>query len=516
MEKQNMDIEEEIDASSTSCEASSSFVDSTVSVVDIQRRRPFGSQNMNDWSYLDKKNPLIGMFHHAPVCNPGADTSVRFFDSHITSRADHEHEKWLRTSPYCGYFRGIDVLHRLKRTFWRDENTEKKQLTKRRMLSEKRNEVSNKFWAIATGTKLEKRQHRRNKSDANISYRGEHNQEYTQKQLSELRQSPARKRICSLDGLHSTAFSTADIEVESSPFTSTTTTTPSLLDADHGISHSFDDKYEMSKVFLGRGAFSKVRVCVHRATGQKFAAKIINKRMLFSEVEKAHVANEIKYQNRLSHANVLFLYDHFETSNEHCLILDYCPGPNLQEYMRKKRRLPEDRSSRLFAQICDALFYLHIDQKMIHCDIKPQNILLDNDPFDKIKLCDFGTSVPSRDVRYFRQTGCVARVPFRRVVGTRGYIAPELLQKKDFGCGIDMWSSGVVLFEMLCGYSPFSPYHLCLEKGVSFGENDKRRVSSNARDLIRMLLRRDPNRRITARSALAHPWLLRNKQSFVE
>ena len=81
------------------------------------------------------------------------------------------------------------------------------------------------------------------------------------------------------------------------------------------------------------------------------------------------------------------------------------------------------------------------------------------------KLCDFGCARPAKHARYYKRTGSVRLVPFTAVQGTHSYRAPELMKQKPFTAAIDMWALGLVLYEALCGFGPFYPYHRCLDPG---------------------------------------------------
>jgi serine/threonine protein kinase len=123
-----------------------------------------------------------------------------------------------------------------------------------------------------------------------------------------------------------------------------------------------------------------------------------------------------------------------------------------------------------------------------------------------VKLCDFGAARRSRDARYYALTGDVGLVPWTSVQGTMGYIAPEVLNRQHYGCAVDLWSAGILLFELLGGYAPFYPYAACLSEPVAFPGSVWSHISGEAKDLVARLLTVDPARRITASQALAHRW----------
>lgn len=149
-----------------------------------------------------------------------------------------------------------------------------------------------------------------------------------------------------------------------------------------------------------------------------------------------------------------------------------------------------------------------------------------------LKLCDFGAAVPARDPRYLKATGSVSLVPFTRRLGTPGFIAPEFYLEVPFTSAVDMWSCGVLLFkvrisahacarthahtsltvacapQMLAGYLPFPNHAAMLAGRIEFDTRRWPTLSAEARDMVCQLLQVDPARRLTARQALQHPWML--------
>lgn len=263
---------------------------------------------------------------------------------------------------------------------------------------------------------------------------------------------------------------------------------------------------------VGRGAYSSVRVGTHIESGDRFAIKCISKRYLYSEEEREAIRREVRIHCSpgLAHHNIVFLYDYFEDDTFFYLVMDHCEGGDLETYMRKHKRsgVTEWQAQMLFSQLMKALAFLH-DQNIIHGDIKPQNVLLSKKPFSIVKICDFGNARYAKDVRYFSKTGSVSKVPYTSIMGTQGYIAPEILAKRNYGPEIDVWAAGIMCFTMLGGYQPYNPASACLTAaGPNFNDPVWQNYSEECRDFIVKLLQRDPAMRLSAAEARTHPWIV--------
>ena len=152
--------------------------------------------------------------------------------------------------------------------------------------------------------------------------------------------------------------------------------------------------------------------------------------------------------------------------------------------------------------IIRALAYLH-ENGVVHRDLKPENLLLSEKQNFVIKLADFGfAGILDKKHKELHDR-----------LGTPGYAAPEILLEKDYGTEVDMWSFGVVLYILLCGYTPFDDededeQDQCIVGGIyEFDEEDWGHVSKEAKDLVRKCLTVDQKQRYTAKQVLQHPWM---------
>ena len=252
--------------------------------------------------------------------------------------------------------------------------------------------------------------------------------------------------------------------------------------------------YRIGKI-LGRGAFGKVNLTVHRLCEEMVAIKSLNKEFLTDEASKLKVMKEVKILKKMRHKNIIQLLDNFETNKHIIFVMELCSGGDLLNYVRKRRKLTEDYGKVLFKQILEALQYWH-KLNILHRDIKLDNIILDSEGV--IKVGDFGVSkIINPKATMYDQWG------------TPAYIAPEILKDKGYkGFGIDVWSAGVVLYAMLYGTVPFRAQNMTdlHDMIVKAKYSLKNEISEQARDLLKKILEPDPRKRLTIAQILKHPW----------
>lgn len=273
--------------------------------------------------------------------------------------------------------------------------------------------------------------------------------------------------------------------------------------------HRLLEKYQLCEV-LGVGSTSICHRCVERSTGKNFACKLIDKVKIEEQFEGMldQFRTEIESLKVLQHPNIVKLYDVYTTATKMYIVMEYMPGGELFDYIVQKGTLTESEASSIVRMVTSALAYMH-DQNIIHRDLKPENLLLTHKPtsiYDiQVKIIDFGLSKSLSE-------------PFAQsFLGTKGYLAPEMLQRRSYAKTVDTWALGVIVFVLLCGCLPFdddstiipsdsmvrSKFHLRFPRWAHG-------LSASAKDLLSHLLDTNPQTRYTAHEALQHPWVQGN------
>ena len=249
-------------------------------------------------------------------------------------------------------------------------------------------------------------------------------------------------------------------------------------------------------ITLGEGAFAKVKLATHNQTKQKIAIKIIDKlKLLKDEIDIQRIKKEISILKKIRHSNIIQLYEIMESKHNLYIVIEYCEGKELFDYIVKHKRLNEKEACILFQQLINGVDYLH-KQGIIHRDLKPENILLDTN--NNIKLSDFGLST-------FYTKNTLLKTP----CGTPTYAPPEMLRGDEYnGECSDIWSCGVILYAMLCGALPYveSKEEVILHKIMQREFIMPEFLSKQAIDLINKMLHIEPTKRISIKNIIKHPW----------
>ena len=269
--------------------------------------------------------------------------------------------------------------------------------------------------------------------------------------------------------------------------------------------------YNNEPIAIGKGGYGKIYLAKNMKDNKEYAIKYISKEKMKSVgVDGSVIQREIDIHIRITHPRIIKLYSFLEDKYNYYLALEYAPKGNLYQYIQKKKGMPETEAFKYFIQVASAIYFLH-KNGYIHRDIKPENILIDNN-FD-IKLCDFGWCVSIEKGE--RTTFC----------GTYEYMAPEMVNDEFYDMGIDIWSLGVLLYEMIHGYSPFRAHNNFVQDAKSAQveiflniKNNKytidKEMSEECIDLITKLLTTDTKKRIKIGDIFTHPWVVNKEKEY--
>ena len=256
---------------------------------------------------------------------------------------------------------------------------------------------------------------------------------------------------------------------------------------------------------LGKGTFGKVKLGIYIPSNEKVAIKILEKSKILEKDDEIRVKREFEMLTLFSHPNVILVAEIFESGGNFYSVMEYCEGGELFNYIVKNRRLSEDEAAFFYYQLINGLEYIH-SLGIVHRDLKPENLLLTKDHI--LKIIDFGLSnYFSKDQKDLLITPC----------GSPCYASPEMVAGKKYnGFKIDIWSTGIILFAMLCGYLPFEDkdndalFEKILECKLVFPKY----IPKLGKSLIEKILVKNPNRRITIKEIKEHPFYLKGKELF--
>ena len=248
---------------------------------------------------------------------------------------------------------------------------------------------------------------------------------------------------------------------------------------------------------LGKGSFAIVRLGINKINKKKYAIKIYSKISLFDNQKKTIIKNEISILKKLNHENIMKMYEIIDTPNNLYLILEYINGISLLQYIKNMsdHKINEKKCKILFYQIVKGINYCQL-KNICHRDIKLENILLiDN---SKIKIIDFGFGIITNNNTYHKF-----------FCGTPSYMSPEVINKEKYIAQFyDIWSLGILLYTMLCGFFPFfgNNENELFEK-INNGNFDLPNfISEKGKKLIRKILVFKPKDRPSTEEILLDEW----------
>lgn len=267
------------------------------------------------------------------------------------------------------------------------------------------------------------------------------------------------------------------------------------------------DFYEINPNRLVDGSYSSIYAAVNKSTGFERAVKVMSKGA------KKHIPQfyeEIMVMKSLDHPNIIKFFETFEDAKFIYIVMEYCKGPDFHEFVHTMGHLTEAQAAIVMQQVLRAVTYMHATQNICHRDLKTENFMLfTTDPVERnvVKILDFGFAT-AYDVD--EETG-EAEVLTKKC-GAPFYVAPQVLAGH-YTYQADIWSCGVLMYLMLCGYPPFygdSDAEVLTRVRLgnySFNAADWGSISDDAKDLVRQLLRISPKDRIDSANALLHPWI---------
>ncbi|KZT07727.1 kinase-like protein [Laetiporus sulphureus 93-53] len=256
---------------------------------------------------------------------------------------------------------------------------------------------------------------------------------------------------------------------------------------------------------VGKGAFGKVRVVEHKRTKKLYALKYIDKARCIKQKAVANIIQERRLLEEIDHPFVVNLRYAFQDDQNCFFVLDLMLGGDLRFHLERLGRIPEKVVQFWTAELCSALDYLH-RQRIVHRDMKPDNILLDSN--GHVHITDFNVAIHYSERRLHTS-----------VAGSMAYMAPEVIGKKGYTWCVDWWSLGVVTWELLFRRRPFDGRtadkmkHAIMKDPIRFSSKANDYCSLEGQEFIRGLLDRNPKTRLGCRGkgrgipdVHDHPW----------
>jgi len=261
-----------------------------------------------------------------------------------------------------------------------------------------------------------------------------------------------------------------------------------------------EDNYTLGKV-IGEGNFSTVLRAVHKQTGVEYAVKVVSKVGLNIR-QRDRLTTEIEILSVCNHPNIVNLVEHFESAERIYMVMQLKTGGELFDAISDLGYFTEEEAVVILKQVGSAVLYLH-KKGIVHRDLKPENMLFECEAADApICIADFGFAKFVKDEEALT-TPC----------GTPGYVAPEIANSESYNKGVDMWSLGVIMYTLLCGFPPFYSdddevlLELIRDGEYDFPEPYWTSISDTAKDLVTHLLDKNTAKRYTIDHFMTHPWI---------
>ncbi|KAL9063000.1 MAG: hypothetical protein Q9157_008487, partial [Trypethelium eluteriae] len=249
---------------------------------------------------------------------------------------------------------------------------------------------------------------------------------------------------------------------------------------------------------LGTGSFGRVHLVQSKHNQRFYAVKVLKKAQVVKMKQVEHTNDERRMLQKVKHPFLITLWGTFQDAKNLYMVMDFIEGGELFSLLRKSQRFPNPVAKFYAAEVTLALDYLH-GMNIIYRDLKPENLLLDR--HGHLKITDFGFAKEVPDITW---TLC----------GTPDYLAPEVVSSKGYNKSVDWWSLGILIFEMLCGFTPFwdsgSPmriYENILKGRVKYPPY----IHPDAQDLLQKLITHDLTKRLGnlvggSKDVMQHAW----------
>ena len=267
--------------------------------------------------------------------------------------------------------------------------------------------------------------------------------------------------------------------------------------------NDFLSDYEIKET-IGKGTFSVVKLGINKTTNEKVAIKILKKKKMQRNKDKLRLEREINILKKLHHINVIKIHKISEELDHYYIVMEYCENGELFNYIVAHERLSEEETAYFFYQLINGLDYIH-HKNIVHRDLKPENLLLSQGNI--LKIVDFGLS------NYYSPEDQLLSTP----CGSPCYASPEMVCGNKYnGYKIDIWSCGIIIFAMICGYLPFEdPNNEILFKKIMKCKVDyPEYLSDDVLDILNKILVIDPNKRINIEQIKKHPFYLKGQNEF--
>jgi serum/glucocorticoid-regulated kinase 2 len=265
------------------------------------------------------------------------------------------------------------------------------------------------------------------------------------------------------------------------------------------------EDFTLCKV-VGKGSYGTVMLARKKDTGEVLAIKMLKKAYIKKRKQEDHTKTERFILETINHPFIVNLKYAFQNKEKLYFCLEFCPGGELFFHLQRVENFDEEVTRFYSAQMVLALEHLH-KQDVIYRDLKPENVLINHDGY--IKLTDFGLAkenvITNKDAMSF--------------CGTPEYLAPEILDRKAYTTRTDLWSIGILIYEMLFGKHPLANCQDFDQLVITIINNDIQippknninEISKPCIELVKKMITKNPNKRITWNEFFNHPWLNRFK-----